>query len=100
MPQARIKETDRIACMSSELRKMGVVIEELSDGMVVTGGKLKGSTDLESFKDHRIAMALSIAGLAAEGETVVRDSECAAVTYPSFVDDFKKMGANFMEMTI
>ncbi len=100
VPQARIKETDRIACMSSELRKMGVVIEELSDGMVVTGGKLKGSTDLESFKDHRIAMALSIAGLAAEGETIVRDSECAAVTYPSFVEDFKKMGANFMEMTI
>lgn len=100
VPQARIKETDRIACMSSELRKMGVVIEELSDGMVVTGGKLKGSTDLESFKDHRIAMALSIAGLAAEGETIVRNSECAAVTYPSFVEDFKKMGANFMEMTI
>ncbi len=100
VPQARIKETDRIACMSSELRKMGVIIEELSDGMVITGGKLKGSSDLESFKDHRIAMALSIAGLAADGETIVRDSECAAVTYPSFVEDFKRIGANFMEMTI
>ncbi len=100
VPQARIKETDRIGCMASELRKMGVAVEELSDGMVVTGGKLKGSSDLSSFKDHRIAMALSIAGLAAEGETIVRDSDCAAITYPSFVEDFKRMGANFMEMTI
>ena len=100
VPQARIKETDRISCMTSELRKMGIVIEELSDGMVITGGKLKGSPDLHSFKDHRIAMALAIAGLAADSETVIRDSDCAAVTYPSFVEDFKKMGANFMEMTI
>ena len=94
-PQARIKETDRIACMTAELRKMGIAVEEQEDGMVITGGKLKGSADLQSYKDHRIAMALSIAGLAAEGESVVRDVDCAAVTYPAFVDNFKAAGADF-----
>ena len=95
VPQARIKETDRIACMTAELRKMGVSVEELEDGMVITGGKLKGCADLQSYKDHRIAMALAVAGLAASGETVVRNAECAAVTYPAFFDAFKALGADF-----
>lgn len=100
VPQARIKETDRIACMTAELRKMGAVVEELADGMVITGCKLKGSTDLQSYNDHRIAMALSIAGLAAEGESVIRDADCVAVTYPAFLENFKALGANFMEVSI
>ena len=94
-PQARIKETDRIACMTAELRKMGIEVKELEDGMVITGGKLKGCTDLQSYKDHRIAMALAIAGLAAEGESVIRDADCAAVTYPAFVESFRAIGADF-----
>ena len=94
-PQARIKETDRIACMTAELRKMGIKVEELEDGMVITGGKLKGCDDLQSYKDHRIAMALAIAGLAAEGKSVIHDAECAAVTYPAFVENFQAAGADF-----
>ena len=94
-PQARIKETDRIACMTAELRKMGIKVQELDDGMVITGGKLKGCTDLQSYKDHRIAMALAIAALTAEGESVIRDADCAAVTYPAFIDNFKAAGADF-----
>ena len=94
-PQARIKETDRIACMTAELRKMGITVEELEDGMVITGGKLKGCTDLQSYKDHRIAMALAIAGLAADGESVVRDADCVAVTYPAFIENFQSIGADF-----
>ena len=94
-PQARIKETDRIACMSAELRKMGITVEELEDGMVITGGKLKGCAELQSYKDHRIAMALAIAGLAADGESVVQDADCVAVTYPSFIENFKSIGADF-----
>ena len=94
-PQARIKETDRIACMTAELRKMGITVEELEDGMVITGGKLKGCADLQSYKDHRIAMALAIAGLAADGESVIRDAGCVAVTYPAFIENFQSIGADF-----
>ncbi len=94
VPQARIKETDRIACMTRELRKLGVQVEELPDGMVVTGGPLKGAA-VESYKDHRIAMSMALAGMAAEGSTVVADAECASVTYPDFIKDFKALGADF-----
>ena len=97
-PQARIKETDRIDCMTRELRKMGAVIEELDDGMIITGGSdLEGNVELESYDDHRITMALAVAGMATDGDTVINDAESAAVTYPSFVEDFKKLGAD-MEM--
>ena len=94
--QARIKETDRIACMTAELRKMGIRIEEHPDGMTIYGGTLKG-TAVESYKDHRIAMALAVAGLAAEGETVIHEAECAGVTYPGFFADFRKLGASFRQ---
>jgi 3-phosphoshikimate 1-carboxyvinyltransferase len=92
VPQARIKETDRIECMTRELRKMGAKVEELTDGMVIQGGMLTG-TEVESYGDHRIAMALTVAGLAAAGETTVRGIEAATVTYPGFLDDFKKISA-------
>ena len=93
-PQARVKETDRIACMTRELSKMGADVEELPDGMVIRGRQLHGA-EVESYGDHRIAMALAIAGLTAEGETVIRDAECASVTYPAFVKDFVRLGADF-----
>ncbi|MBN1865240.1 MAG: 3-phosphoshikimate 1-carboxyvinyltransferase [Victivallales bacterium] len=95
-PQARIKETDRIRCMACELRKMGADIEELPDGMVIRGGALKGCT-VDGHGDHRIVMALAIAGMVAENETVVKGSEAAAVTYPSFVEDFLRLGAHIVE---
>ncbi|MFZ2657056.1 MAG: 3-phosphoshikimate 1-carboxyvinyltransferase [Victivallales bacterium] len=94
VPQARIKETDRIACMTCELRKMGAQVEELPDGMVIKGSKLHGA-EVESYHDHRIAMALAIAGLNAEGATIVKNAESAAVTYPEFIADFKNLGAEF-----
>ena len=92
-PQARIKETDRIKCMSCELRKMGAEIEELEDGMIITGSGLHGAK-VESYGDHRIAMALTVAGMAATGETIINGAEAAAVTYPSFVKDFKDLHAD------
>lgn len=93
VPQARIKETDRIECMTRELRKMGADVEELSDGMVIKGGKLTG-TEVESYGDHRIAMAMAVAALAAEGETIIRGAEAATVTYPGFLEDFRGIGAD------
>jgi 3-phosphoshikimate 1-carboxyvinyltransferase len=96
VPQARIKETDRIECMSRELRKMGADIEELPDGMIINGcpNGLRGA-EVESYNDHRIAMALAVAGLASEGSTIINNAEAASVTYPSFIGDFRKLGAAF-----
>ena len=95
--QARIKETDRITCMACELGKMGIEVQELPDGMIIKGGKLKGA-ELESYDDHRIAMALTVAAFVAEGDSVINNAECAAVTYPGFISDFRILGANIDEI--
>ncbi|MBR2373263.1 MAG: 3-phosphoshikimate 1-carboxyvinyltransferase, partial [Lentisphaeria bacterium] len=96
-PQARIKETDRIAVMAQELTKMGVQVKELPDGLVINGtGKVHGSADLDSHGDHRIVMSLAVAALAAEGKSVIRDAECAGVTYPGFFETFRSLGADFL----
>jgi 3-phosphoshikimate 1-carboxyvinyltransferase len=94
VPQARIKECDRIAAMAKELTKMGADIEELEDGLVIRQSKIKG-TEVHGYDDHRIVMSLSVAGLAAEGETVVDTAESSSVTFPTFVEDMKMMGARF-----
>ena len=90
--QARYKETDRIACMCKELTAMGADIEELEDGLVIRKSKLKACNNLHGYADHRIVMALSVAGLCCEGETVVDTSEAAAVTFPNFQDLIKQCG--------
>lgn len=92
VPQARIKETDRIACMTCELRKMGANIEELPDGMIIYGSPLHGA-ELNSYGDHRIAMSLAIAAFCAEGDSIIKEAEAASVTYPAFFEDFQKAGA-------
>ncbi len=82
--ELRVKETDRIAAIASNLRLMGVPVEEFEDGMKITGGqKLKGAK-LPSYGDHRIAMAFAIAGLHASGETVIEDTACVQTSYPGF----------------
>jgi len=91
--QARIKETDRIACMTSELKKMGIDVQELPDGMIIHGGKLQGA-ELKGYDDHRIVMALTVAALVADGTSIISDAESAAVTYPDFISDFKALGAD------
>jgi 3-phosphoshikimate 1-carboxyvinyltransferase len=92
--QARIKECDRIAAMATELTKMGAQVEELPDGLIVHGGPLRGA-ELHGYHDHRMVMALGLAGLGANGVTSVDTAEAPAVTYPGFVEDYKKLGANF-----
>ncbi len=90
---ARIKETDRIAGMAKELAKMGVRCEELPDGLVIHGGALKAA-QLCGHEDHRIVMALAVAGLAAKGTTTVDSAEAAAVTFPNFVELMTNVGAD------
>ncbi len=87
--ELRVKETDRIAAIASNLRAMGVTVEESPDGMTITGGaKLKGAT-LPSFGDHRIAMAFAVAGLFASGKTVIEDTACVKTSYPDFEKTLK-----------
>ena len=93
VPQARNKETDRIACMAKELSKLGVNAEELSDGLVIHGGKKLHSTDLHGYDDHRIVMAMSIAGMALDGITSVDTAEAAGVTFPDYVPMMQSLGA-------
>lgn len=94
VPQARFKETDRIAAMTTELRKLGARIEELPDGMIIHESPLTGG-EVHGHHDHRIVMSLAIAGLGAMSPVTVDTAESAAVTYPKFAQDFKDLGADF-----
>jgi 3-phosphoshikimate 1-carboxyvinyltransferase len=87
--ELRVKESDRIAAMAAELRKMGVSIEELKDGLVIEGRERLNSAVIQSHGDHRIAMAMLIAGLTADGETMVEDTDCVNTSFPGFVDMLK-----------
>jgi 3-phosphoshikimate 1-carboxyvinyltransferase len=84
--ELRVKESDRIAALAEGLRQMGAQVEEYADGLRVGGvsaGKLRGGEG-NPRGDHRIAMALAVAALGAEGETVIHDADCAAVSFPEF----------------
>jgi 3-phosphoshikimate 1-carboxyvinyltransferase len=83
--ELRVKESDRIATVVENLKRMNADVEEFSDGLRIGKSNLKGAT-VDSFGDHRIAMAFAIAGLFADGETEIIDSECAAVSFPEFFD--------------
>ncbi|NGX59579.1 MAG: 3-phosphoshikimate 1-carboxyvinyltransferase [Chlamydiae bacterium] len=89
---ARKKESDRIHSICKELKKMGADIEEQSDGLIVKTSNLTG-TNVESHRDHRIALSLAIAALAAKGPTVIHHASCARKSYPTFMRDFQSIGA-------
>lgn len=91
--QARLKETDRISVMREELSKMGADIEELPDGLVIRGSRLHAA-EVDGHHDHRAIMALTAAGLAVDGETVVSTAEALDVTFPTFVELMRSVGAN------
>ncbi|OGS19908.1 MAG: 3-phosphoshikimate 1-carboxyvinyltransferase [Elusimicrobia bacterium RIFOXYA2_FULL_39_19] len=89
--ELRVKESDRIKAISSELKKMGAVITELEDGFIVDGPvKLHGAI-VESYDDHRIAMTTAIAGLCADGETEINNSECVDISFPNFWELIEKI---------
>jgi 3-phosphoshikimate 1-carboxyvinyltransferase len=91
--ELRLKESDRIAALAENLRRMGAIVEERPDGLKVEercAGKLHGA-EIEPRGDHRIAMAFAVAGLAAEGNTVIRDADCAAVSFPTFFSELNRL---------
>jgi len=93
VPQARIKETDRITVMREELAKMGARITELEDGLVIEGAPLTGA-EVNGRGDHRAVMALALAGMGAGGTTRIATAESAAVTFPNFVEIMQSIGGN------
>jgi 3-phosphoshikimate 1-carboxyvinyltransferase len=91
--ELRVKESDRIAALAENLRRMGAEVEERPDGLRVAGrsaGRLHGA-EIEPHGDHRMAMAFAVAALGAEGDTVIRDAECAGVSFPEFFSTLERL---------
>ena len=82
--ELRVKESDRIAAVVTNLRQMGAQVEEREDGLKIPGGQSLHGAELDSFGDHRIAMAFAVAALRANGDTLIRGAESAAISYPAF----------------
>ena len=91
--ELRVKESDRISALAENLRRMGAVVEERPDGLRVAGrsaGRLHGA-EIEPHGDHRMAMAFAVAAMGAEGDTVIRDAECAGVSFPEFFTALERL---------
>ena len=84
--ELKIKESNRLQAVATELRKFGVAIQETEDGLIIQGGQNYSSAVCESYHDHRIAMACALMGLISEGRTVVRDAECIDISFPGFAE--------------
>jgi len=82
--ELRVKESDRIATVAGELSCLGAKVEPLPDGMIIHGGRPLSGTEVDSHFDHRLAMSLAVAGLAAKGETTIKHAQVAQVSYPDF----------------
>jgi 3-phosphoshikimate 1-carboxyvinyltransferase len=91
--ELRIKETDRIQAVVENLRRMGVQAEEAPDGMFIPGRQKFHAAAIDSFGDHRIAMAFAVAGLAADGETTIEEAEAASISFPEFWDTLSRVTA-------
>ena len=89
--ELRVKECDRIQAICSNLERMGADIEELQDGFIIHGPKQLNSAVIETFHDHRIAMAFAIVGLVADGDVVLDHPECASISFPEFYNELERL---------
>ena len=89
--ELRVKECDRIRAMAEGMKKMGVDVEELEDGLVIGGDATLKGAQIQSFGDHRVAMAFSIAALVAEGETAIDEAQAVDISFPGFFDMLAKI---------
>ena len=87
--ELRVKESDRIKAVVENLQLMGAAATELEDGMVIEGNKKLHGAKINSYADHRIAMAFAVAGLYAQGETIIHNAECADISHPKFFEQLK-----------
>ena len=89
--ELRVKESDRITAVATNLRKMGAEVEEGPDGLRIPGRQQLRGAELESFGDHRIAMAFAVAALRADGETLIHGADAAGVSYPAFFEELQRV---------
>ncbi len=89
--ELRVKESDRIAAVATNLRKMGAEVHERPDGLSIPGQQKLHGAEVDSFGDHRIAMAFAVAALRADGETRIHGSDAAGVSYPTFFEDLRSL---------
>jgi len=89
--ELRVKESDRIAAIATNLRAMGAEVEECEDGLKIPGKQQLRGTEIDSLGDHRVAMAFAVAALRAEGETKIRGAEAAVISYPGFFDALERV---------
>src|SRR5437016_8690444 len=89
--ELRVKESDRVAAMAEGLTALGASVQELPDGWEIHGPRHLEGARVESLGDHRVAMALAIAGLLAEGDTEIEDAECVEISYPGFWDQLEAL---------
>lgn len=90
--ELKVKETNRIRAVVDEFKKCGIDITETDDGMIINGGKNIHGANFKTYGDHRMAMSLTVLAQLADGDSTIDDSDCACVSYPSFFDDFYKLG--------
>jgi 3-phosphoshikimate 1-carboxyvinyltransferase len=89
--ELRVKESDRIAAVAENLRRMGAQVEEREDGLKISGGQQLHGAEIDALSDHRIAMAFAVAALRARGETLIRGAESAAISYPAFFESLQQI---------
>jgi len=90
--ELRVKETDRLKAIAQGLRKLGVEVEEMKDGLLIQGPCVFQGGRVDSYGDHRIAMSLVIAGIVGEEDLIVEDIDCVRISYPEFFEDLGKIG--------
>jgi len=96
----RIKESDRLTAITTELKKLGADISEKQDGLIISGKNELNGGEVDSWNDHRIAMSLAIASLRCKNDVIIKDSSCINKSYPTFWQDFKKLGGKINEWSL
>jgi len=89
--ELRVKESDRLSAVTHNLQMMGAQVEQTEDGWRIPGRQRLHGTQIETFSDHRIAMAFAIGALRADGETLIQNAECVGISYPAFFEDLEKL---------
>ena len=91
----RIKESDRLGAIAQNLSKIGADIEKKKDSLVIFGGKTLAGGEVDSFNDHRIAMAMAVASVLCRDRLVIKNAGAVSKSYPAFFEDFKRLGGKF-----
>jgi len=96
----RFKESDRLTAITTELNKIGADIEEKEEGLIIRGKEFLKGGNVDSWNDHRIAMALAVASIRCKEPVIIKDSSCIKKSYPNFWEHFRELGGNLNEWSL